>query len=281
MYNILANMRIKSANWHLTMACNYSCRFCFYKNMKGEFMDREKARHILEVLRARGIEKINFAGGEPLLHKDLNCFLKLAKQVGFVVSIVTNGSLLNENNLREMSEYVDWVGISVDSADEEIEKQLGRGYGNHVEHVRRMCRLVHENGMGLKINTTVTRLNYSEDMRPFISSLSPARWKIFQMLAMKGQNSDALDLLLTPDEFAMFRDINKGLVLNNGAAPTFESTDDMLESYLIIGSDGNILLSKGNQRSTIPFGELDHLELTELVDVERYVERGGDYEYQR
>lgn len=201
--------------------------------------------------------------------------------MGFVVSIVTNGSMLNENNLREMSEYVDWVGISVDSADEETEKQLGRGYGNHVEHVRMMCRLVHENKMGLKINTTVTRLNYYEDMKPFISSLSPARWKIFQMLAMKGQNNDALDLLLNDDEFEIFRNINKGLVLNNGAAPTFESTDDMLESYLIISSDGNILLSKGNQRATIPFEELDHLELTDLVDVERYVERGGDYDYQR
>ena len=101
------------------------------------------------------------------------------------------------------------------------------------------------------------------------------------MLAMKGQNNDALDLLLADDGFEMFRGINSGLVLNNGAAPTFESTDDMLESYLIIGSDGNILLSKGNQRATIPFGELDHLELADLVDVERYVERGGDYEYQR
>lgn len=55
--------------------------------------------------------------------------------------------------------------------------------------------------------------------------------------------------------------------MSNGAAPTFESNDDMLESYLIIGSDRNILLSRGNQRSTIPLGELDHRELTELVDV--------------
>lgn len=69
--------------------------------------------------------------------------------------------------------------------------------------------------------------------------------------------------------------------MSNGAAPTFESNDDMLESYLIIGSDRNILLSRGNQRSTIPLGELDHRELTELVDVERYLERGGNYDYHR
>ncbi|WP_370575562.1 viperin family antiviral radical SAM protein [Methanomethylovorans sp.] len=274
-------MTIRSANWHLTMDCNYSCRFCFYKNMSGEFKNLEKARHKLEVLKSKGIEKINFAGGEPLLYRNLSYLLRLAKEMGFVVSIVTNAFLLDESNLREMSEYVDWVGISVDSADEEIEKQLGRGHGNHVEHVRRICGLVLENGIGLKINTTVTKLNYFEDMKPFISSLSPDRWKVFQILPMKGQNDDAPDLFLTDDEFEMFRSINGGLVLNNGVAPTFESAADMLESYFIIGSDGNILLSKGNQRSTIPFEELDHLELKDLVDAEKYVERGGDYEYRR
>lgn len=277
----MMNTTIRSVNWHVTMNCNYRCRFCFYKNMKGEFKHLEKARNKLEVLKAKGIEKINFAGGEPLLYKNLSHLMKMAKEMGFVVSIVTNAFLLNENNLREMRGYVDWVGISVDSADEEIEKQLGRGYGNHVEHVRRICGLVHENKMGLKINTTVTSLNYSEDMRPFISSLSPDRWKIFQILPMRGQNDDALDLLLTDDEFEMFRSINGGLMLNNGTAPTFESAADMLDSYFIIGSDGNILLSRGNQRSTIPFEELDHLELTDLVDAEKYVERGGDYEYRR
>ncbi|AFV24875.1 hypothetical protein Mpsy_2674 [Methanolobus psychrophilus R15] len=79
----------------------------------------------------------------------------------------------------------------------------------------------------------------------------------------------------------MFRNTNKGLVLKNGAAPMFESTDDMLESYLIISYDRNILLSKDNQRSTIPFEELDRLELADLMDVKRYVERGGDYDYNR
>lgn len=99
------------------------------------------------------------------------------------------------------------------------------------------------------------------------------------MLSMKGQNNDALDLFIAVDEFDMFRNVNKGLVLNNGAAPIFESTADMLESYLIISYDGNILLSRGNQRSTIPFEELGHLELIDLVDAEKYVERGRDYDY--
>ncbi len=270
---------IRSVNWHVTMNCNYNCRFCFYKNMSGEFKDLEKARHKLETLRSKGIEKINFAGGEPLLYKNLDHLLKMAKAMGFTVSIVTNAALLNENNLRKMSGYVDWIGISVDSADEVIEKELGRGYGQHIEHVRKVCELVHEYGMKLKINTTVTRMNFSEDMKPFISSLCPDRWKVFQILHMKGQNDDALDLTLTTEEFDIFRNINDGLALRNGATPVFESAENMLESYFIIGPDGDILLSKGNQRSSIPFESLENMKITDLVDAEKYLERRGDYDW--
>ncbi|KGK99659.1 hypothetical protein LI82_00070 [Methanococcoides methylutens] len=275
----MTNATIRSVNWHVTMNCNYNCRFCFYKNMSGEFKDIEKGRQKLETLKAKGIEKINFAGGEPLLYKNLNQLLKMAKDIGFTVSIVTNAALLNEKNLREMSEYVDWVGISVDSVDEEIERQLGRGNGNHVEHVRKVCKLVHENGMKLKINSTITKINYSEDMKPFILSLAPDRWKVFQILHMKGQNDDALDLTLTSEEFNVFRSLNGGLMLNNGSYPTFESAEDMLNSYFIIGPDGNILLSKGNQRSTIPFESLENMELIDLVDEDKYLGRGGNYDW--
>jgi wyosine [tRNA(Phe)-imidazoG37] synthetase (radical SAM superfamily) len=116
-------------------------------------------------LRSLGIEKINIAGGEPLLYKKLNTLLEMAKRMGFTVGIVTNASLLNEKNIQEMAKYVDWVGISIDSADERIEQEIGRGYGKHVEHARDVSKLVHKYGMKLKINTTVIKLNYSEQFR--------------------------------------------------------------------------------------------------------------------
>ncbi len=271
---------IRSVNWHVTMDCNYKCRFCFYKNMTGKFKDIEIARHMLEKLKAKGIDKINFTGGEPLLYRNLDNLLKMAKDMGFIVSIVTNGALLNEYRIKELSRYVDWIGISIDSVDEEIEQKLGRGCGDHVAHVSMVCDHVHKYGMKLKINTTVTKLNYSEDMRPFISSLHPERWKTFQVLHMKGQNDDdGLDLFITLREFEKFKRINNGLKLDNGTSPIFESDDDMRDSYFIIGPDGNIVSSNNNQRSSIAFEQLEHMELTNLVDASKYIERGGNYDW--
>ncbi|MEA1985747.1 MAG: viperin family antiviral radical SAM protein [Euryarchaeota archaeon] len=272
-------IEIKSANWHVTMNCNYRCKFCFYKNMTGEFRNLERAKHILETLKSKGIEKINFAGGEPLLYKDLNYLLKMAKDLGFTVSIVTNASLLDENKIRQFSSYVDWIGVSVDSADEDIEKELGRGGGNHVAHIRNVCEMIRRMGIRLKINTTVTKMNFSENMTQFISSLCPDRWKVFQMLHMKYQNDDALYLVPTKEDFDEFRSINGGLILDDGSRPAFESDIDMLNSYLIIDPKGNVLLSNDNQRSSIPFEELEHMELTDLVDAVKYDERGGHYDW--
>lgn len=270
---------IKSANWHITMNCNYKCRFCFYKNMKGEFNDIDKAESMLKTLRSRGIEKINFAGGEPLLYKKLNYLLEMAKHMGFTVSIVTNASLLNEKNIQELAKYVDWVGISVDSADERIEKELGRGYGKHVEHARVVSKLVHEQGKKLKINTTVMKLNYSEDMRRFIASVSPDRWKVFQFIHMKGQNDDAVDLEISTEEFEKFKEINGNLLLKNDTHPVFEADSDMLDSYFIINPDGNIIMSRNSERSVIPFESINTLDFSDIVDIDKYHERKAVYDW--
>ena len=270
---------IRSVNWHVTMNCNYNCRFCFYKNTKGEFIDLDKAENKLKKLRSIGIDKINITGGEPLLYKKLNSLLKMAKSAGFTVSIVTNGSLLNEINISEMAEIVDWIGISVDSADERIESELGRGCGNHIENVKHVSKLINGYGIKLKINTTVTKLNYNEKLTDLVEYLAPERWKVFQVLQLKGQNDDALDLSITTEEFENFKKINGDLILKNGTKPIFESNTDMLDSYFIIGPDGNIILSQNYERSVLPFESINNINLSEIVNLENYSKRGAIYDW--
>ena len=67
------------------------------------------------------------------------------------------------------------MGISVDSGSELIEKELGRGNGAHVANTIRLAGLVRQYGIKLKINTTVTRQNVTEDLRSLIEMLAPDR----------------------------------------------------------------------------------------------------------
>jgi radical S-adenosyl methionine domain-containing protein 2 len=74
---------------------------------------------------------------------------EMAKEMGFFVSIVTNGSYLNEHQITRLEPYVGWIGMSIDSNSEKIEKKLGRGYGTHVKHVCGLSDIIHDRGIGL------------------------------------------------------------------------------------------------------------------------------------
>ncbi len=150
---------VRSVNWHITQRCNYHCKFCFSKNLDQEITSMATAESILRYLRVIGIEKINFVGGEPTLHPLFFEMIKLAKAMGFVVSLVSNGYYLNRESIWKLKPLVGWIGLSIDSSDETVEVALGRGNGHHIKHIIELADLIHEAGIMLKINTTVTRLN--------------------------------------------------------------------------------------------------------------------------
>jgi radical S-adenosyl methionine domain-containing protein 2 len=78
-----------------------------------------------------------------------------------VVSVVTNGYQLNPEAIRKLKPFVSWIGLSIDSADEATEIALGRGNGGHVKRIIELAGAIHEAGIKLKINSTVTRLNWT------------------------------------------------------------------------------------------------------------------------
>ena len=119
-----SSIGFKSVNIHIIGACNYHCGFCFTKGLSDQFLSKEMWISIFIDLRNRGVEKINFAGGEPFLHPELIEYCKICKELGFTVSIISNASLITEEVLRTVAEYVDWLGISIDSSDNDVEKSL-------------------------------------------------------------------------------------------------------------------------------------------------------------
>lgn len=271
---------ITSVNWHVTSKCNYNCKFCFMQNLNGGFADVSKARDILETLKSKGMEKVNFVGGEPMLYPLIFDTTEIAKEMGFVVSIVTNGYCLNEHRITRLAPHVDWIGLSIDSNSEKIEKKLGRGYGNHVKHVCEISDIIHDRGIGLKINTTVTRCTYKEDMRSLISRLNPDRWKVFQMLSIEGQNDQyARELSITGSEFEQFISANQEIMLNNGEKPVFEHSEDMIDSYFMISPSGNIIRNTKGVYAEYPLQYLERRGIGSIINAEKYVARGGSYDY--
>jgi len=270
---------VKSVNWHITGRCNYKCKFCFSRNLDEEITSLERAEEILQYLRRMDMEKINFVGGEPTLHPLFLDIVKLAKGMGFVVSIVSNGYSLNRNVIFELSPFVDWIGLSIDSASEAVEVALGRGNGGHVKNVLELAEIVHQAGIKLKINTTVTSQNWREDMRPLIRRLKPDRWKVFQILHIRDQNDLHFDeLSITDDQFNYFKCLNQEPI--EGCTPVFESNHEMIDSYFMLSPSGKAMSNRdGTNRVFTDLASINHQNITQILDIQRYLDRGGVYSW--
>lgn len=247
-----------AVNFHLEKACNLRCKFCYAHFDDDEALrrvqrglDAHDARRVIELIRSAGAEKITFVGGEPTLCPHLPELLRVARDLGFVTTVVSNGFKL-QKLLDEVPDCLDWVGLSVDSADESTQAALGRGRGDHVASSLKHFRSLHALGIKVKLNTVVTSLNWREDMSDFIRATRPHRWKIFQVLPVDGQNDGRVEpLLVTRDQFDAFTLRHQPLA-EEGLMVVPESNEAMTGSYAMIDPLGRFFCNTGRRYAYSP-----------------------------
>ncbi|HUV90069.1 MAG TPA: radical SAM protein [Anaerolineae bacterium] len=122
--------------------CTYSCTYCQLGRTtrmqveRGPFYDPE------EILRAvqDKVEKAREAGepvdyltfvadGEPTLDANLGREIELLKHSGIPIAVITNGSLVWHEDVREALLKADWVSLKVDAVEEETWRRVDRPRG--------------------------------------------------------------------------------------------------------------------------------------------------------
>lgn len=79
----------------------------------------EDAKTNLTDLKSMGVKIIDFTGGEPLLHPHIDELLKMAKDMGFLTSITSNG-LLYPKKAESIKGLIDLLHFSLDSAYRDV-----------------------------------------------------------------------------------------------------------------------------------------------------------------
>lgn len=150
-----------SGTFELTSRCNFSCPMC-YIHEQGSSSDRElSAEQWLRLARSARDQGMVFAlltGGEPLVRKDFFEIYKGFKKLGLMISINTNGSLLNEEAMAHfLADPPTRLNISLYGCSEETYHNMCgvRAY----QRVRENIRTLRKNGIDVRLNLSVTPYN--------------------------------------------------------------------------------------------------------------------------
>ena len=270
----------ESVNFHYTRLCNFSCGFCFHTKKSSDKLPIEDAIRGCDMLKKAGTRKLNIAGGEPFIYpRYLGELIKQCKENIKIekISVITNGSLVKKDFFEKFGKYIDVFGVSCDSFDKETNIRIGRGKkGENVQKLFEIRELCKQYGIKFKLNTVVCNYNKDENMVENIKKLNPDRWKVFQVLMVKGENEDKVTKFqITNEEFKQFVERHKEI-----KCMVAESNDNMKSSYLILDEKMRFL-DKGDgdeicSQSILEVGVEKALESI-VYDEKEFKKRKGDY----
>ena len=246
---IIMDKNRKVINFHITDLCNYRCRFCFVKkeNITASIEDLEKCVDKIDrYFKDNNITdgRINLAGGEPLIYREILKLIDYIYSKGIKVSIITNGSLLTKEFIDQIRGKVEMIGISIDSLCDETNIAIGRCYNKEQvcdkNFYTQMCKLIKKANIKLKVNICVNNYNKNENFKEFFEDVRPDRIKFLQMKVEEGVNDNQTDLVISKEDFEKFADTNK---FENAVV---ESDEDIKESYIILDSKCDISTSNNH-----------------------------------
>jgi radical SAM protein with 4Fe4S-binding SPASM domain len=150
--------------WDFTKKCNLSCKHCYSNSgasSKKELTTKE-ALNVVDQLADFGVTALAFSGGEPLSREDFFEVASHAVNRGLYVSVATNGTLLNKENVRKLKQTnVNYVEISIDGATAQTHDKF-RGLSGAFEKAITGLKNCVKEDLCVCIATTATKSNFEE-----------------------------------------------------------------------------------------------------------------------
>ena len=110
-------------NYYLTYRCNARCDFCDIWEKPSPYVDISAVEKNFIDLKKLGVKVIDFTGGEPLLHREIDKILKLAKEFGFITTLTTN-TLLYPKWADRIKGLVDMLHFSLDASTADLHDEM-------------------------------------------------------------------------------------------------------------------------------------------------------------
>lgn len=198
---------------HITDYCNLKCNHCYGMSKKTEMSMMQFTKVIDDffyyIKRHKLAARIHLTGGEPLVHEHFYEMLEylwdnyFINKYPFVIEILTNGTILNEDTLKRIEQYREMIfeiQLSVDGM-EKVHNYI-RGNDTWKKTVK-ATRLLKENQYRVSWSFVISKKNYFDaiEVLHLAEEMQVDRMTISRLIPL-GMNADeARSNILSIDEY--------------------------------------------------------------------------------
>lgn len=258
--------KIYSVCWNITEKCNEHCDFC-YRTFAPD-LSLEENKTIADKLIEHGVEKITFAGGEPLLYKDLFELVIYIKQKSpnIILSLTTNGLLISDEVHNKIINLFNWITFDLESPSIEYHKNVGRSEMHFLKTIQNLRKF--NDKINIKVNTVATKHNIDDIplIWEIIKLFNVKRWKIFRYYAINykaKENEDKFNI--TDSQYEKLMDRIMLIPDCKNTQIDFNDYDQFETTYFSIFPDGTLKDNTGNVTSNILFNSIE--ECIDSIDL--------------
>ncbi|ABL88272.1 GTP cyclohydrolase subunit MoaA [Pyrobaculum islandicum DSM 4184] len=140
--------------------CNYNCVFCHFEGQtrrQGVYLTAEDYGFVSTVFKSVGVTDFKITGGEPLLRRDIDLVVANIAKTGGVVTLTTNGFLLEKWAGRLSAAGLRRVNVSIHTVDPEKYSKITGTPPGFLRAVLRGLYEIKTRGVSVKINAVVLR----------------------------------------------------------------------------------------------------------------------------
>ena len=244
--------------WNITQACNLTCKHCYqdakHKPLADELTTAEKL-DLLDQMADEFVPFVAFAGGEPLIARDLWEVLAHCRKRGFHVTIATNGILLTPEMCARLKEAgVKYIEVSIDSMiPEEHDEFRGMkgAWARSIQGIRNSVAAGIRTGMA----TCFTRetVHTVDEVVKFAIDLGCKTFAHFNFIPV-GRGKEIMHHDLTPGQRELLmRKLQRHLA--DGKVSVISTAPQFGRSCIVYGSDEGVFATghagKGEGRKTM------------------------------
>lgn len=143
----------------LTGKCNQKCIHCGRQNTSSS-IDVSQLKKLIKQGKELGLSDMILSGGEPFIHPEINNILKELTRSGIYISILTNGSTLDEKIVSILNDYpnISFVRVSIESTDPSLLDKIRNNRGVF-KKIDNGINLLSSNKIPFGISMTISSLN--------------------------------------------------------------------------------------------------------------------------